>query len=96
MVSTAISEESLAAPETRKSRLEAYISNCVAHGWRVESQAEFSATLAKGNRTNHILHLILTIITLGVWAIVWILVALLGGEKRMAVRIDENGETQKS
>lgn len=91
-----VAESPLMSPEARKSRLEAYVSNCVSHGWRVESHSDFSATLAKGNRTNNVLHLILTIITLGVWAIVWILVAVFGGEKRMAVRVDENGEIRKS
>jgi hypothetical protein len=49
--------------------------------------------MAKGHRPNHILHLILTLITLGIWLIVWILVVALGGEKRKVVSVDEYGNT---
>jgi hypothetical protein len=47
--------------------------------------------MVKGHRTNHVLHLILTFITLGIWAIVWLLMVALGGEKRSVVSIDEYG-----
>ena len=49
--------------------------------------------MVRGHRPNHVLHLILTLITLGVWAIVWILVAILGGEKRKVISVDEYGNT---
>ena len=62
-------------------------------GWRVESQTEYQAVMVKGHRTNNVLHLILTIVTVGLWAIVWILVAVLGGEKRAVVAVDEYGNT---
>jgi len=91
-----IAESPLMSADGRKSKLDAYVSNCVAHGWRVESHTDYQATLAKGNRTNNVLHLILTIVTLGVWAIVWILVAVLGGEKRQTINVDELGEVRKA
>ena len=81
-------------PEARKSALAQAVSNAVRHGWRVESQTDYQAVLVKGNRTNHVLHLILTIVTLGLWAIVWILVAVLGGEKRRIIAVDEFGGTR--
>jgi hypothetical protein len=46
-----------------------------------------------GQRPNHILHLILTLITLGIWGIVWIAIVALGGEKRGVIEIDEYGNT---
>jgi hypothetical protein len=79
--------------EERKALLAQAVANWVHDGWRVESQTDFQAVMAKGHRPNHILHLILTIITLGVWAIVWILIALGGGEKRAVVSVDEYGNT---
>lgn len=45
---------------------------------------------------NHVLHLILTLSTLGIWAIVWIALALLGGEKRVLVQVDEWGTSTVS
>jgi len=82
-------------PENRKSLLAETIARDVSHGWRVESKTDYQAVLVKGNRTNHVLHLILTIITLGIWAIVWILVAVLGGEKRMVVSVDPEGKVRR-
>jgi hypothetical protein len=71
--------------EERKRRLARNIQAQVLRGWRVESQDDYSAVLVKGHRPNHLLHLILTLVTLGLWAIVWILVVAIGGEKRMVV-----------
>jgi len=45
----------------------------------------------RGKPVNHLLHLILTIVTVGLWGIVWIIVALTGGERRMQIAIDEYG-----
>lgn len=77
----------------RKELLARAVANQVRQGWRVESQTDYQAVLVKGQRPNHILHLILTLVTLLVWGIVWILVALLGGEKRMVIDVDEYGQT---
>jgi hypothetical protein len=60
-------------------------------GWRLVARSDFQATIVKGNRLNNTLHLILTIITVGLWGIVWILLALFGGIKRRVVTIDEYG-----
>jgi hypothetical protein len=77
--------------DARREALARAVANNLKSGWRVESQTEYSATMAKGHRPNHVLHLILTIITLGVWLIVWILVSVMSGEKRLALRVDAEG-----
>ena len=51
--------------------------------------------IAQGHRVNHILHLILSIITFGFWLIVWILMGVFGGEKRAMVTVDEYGNVQE-
>ena len=57
----------------------------------VESQSDFYATLVRGHRPSHLLHLILSIITLGLWLVVWVLVSLGSGEKRTMLSVDEYG-----
>ena len=57
----------------------------IAAGWRVESQTETEAVLVKGSNTNHILHLLLAVFTVGLWIPVWIIVALTSGEQRKVV-----------
>jgi hypothetical protein len=80
-------------PEQRKELLARAVANQVRQGWRVESQTDYQSVLVTGSRPNHVLHLILTLVTFGLWAIVWIALALLGGEKRMVIDIDEYGNT---
>ena len=64
----------------------------VRDGYRVESQTDYQAILVRGRRPNHLLHLILSIVTLGLWAIfVWLPVAVFGGEKRRVVTVDAYG-----
>lgn len=77
--------------ERRRAILASAVSQKVRKGWRVESQTDYQATLAKGHRPNHILHLILTILTLGIWGIVWIIVTVTSREKRTSIAVDEFG-----
>lgn len=63
----------------------------VANGWRIESQSEFEVAIVKGHRINHVLHLILSIITLGIWLIVWAALGAMGGERRQVLMVDEAG-----
>ena len=67
------------------SDLDNAVAEYVKWGWRVESRTETQAVIVRGHRPNHILHLILTIITLGIWAVVWLLVTAFGGEKRKTI-----------
>ena len=49
------------------------------------------AVLVRGKKVNHILHLFLSIFTLGLWAIVWVILTLTGGEKRQVITVDDYG-----
>lgn len=83
--------EATASLEQRGEILARAVNLYVSKGWRVVSQTQTSAQLVKGHRTNHLLHLILTLITLGVWAIVWLLVAAFGGEQQQFISVNEQG-----
>jgi hypothetical protein len=60
---------------------------------RVETQSDFSAVVVVGKPVNHVLHLILTLVTFFMWGLVWILMAITGGEKREMISVDEYGNT---
>jgi hypothetical protein len=79
--------------EARKALLAQAVANEVRQGWRVESQTDFQAVMVQGHRPNHLLHLLLTIFTFGLWGFVWIAVVAIGGEKREVIAIDEYGNT---
>ena len=78
-------------PEQRKSALARAVANSVREGWGVQSQTDYQAVLAKGHRPNHVLHLILTLITLGLWLVVWIPLAFLQKERHRVIDVDEYG-----
>ena len=63
------------------------IPGMLASGWRIESETSTHVVLVKGHRVNHILHLLLTLVT-GVWVFVWIALAISGGERRRMVSRD--------
>ena len=44
-----------------------------------------------GRPVNHVLHLILTLVSCGLWGVVWLVVVLTGGEKRVTLAADEWG-----
>ena len=77
--------------EERKELLARTVAGQVASGARIESQSDFQAVVVRGKPVNHVLHLILTLVTLSIWGIVWIALAIFGGEKRSMVTVDEYG-----
>ena len=77
--------------EERKELLARQIANKVPQGWRVESQSDYQAVFVSGRPVNHVLHLILTLITCLAWGIVWVSLSLFAGEKRGMANIDEYG-----
>ena len=66
----------------------------VMQGARVESENDFQAVMVGGSKINHLLHFFIGLFTCGWWWIVWIFLALTGGEKRYIVRTDEFGNTR--
>lgn len=81
-----------ASEDIRKAALARQISTAVAtQSARVESQGDYQAVLITGQKVNHVLHLLISIFTCGLWAIVWIALAVTGGEKRHLVQVDEWG-----
>ena len=81
----------LKTPEERKALLALEVSRAVARGARVESQSDYQAVVVYGRRVNHLLHAILSILMLGFWLIVWVLLAVTGGEKRQLIEVDGYG-----
>jgi hypothetical protein len=84
-------EDLTRSADERKATLDRTLADRGAQGWRIENRSDFQATIATGNKINHVLHLILTILTAGLWGIVWIILAITGGIKRHLVTVDEYG-----
>jgi hypothetical protein len=61
--------------EERKVALAREVQLRAAEGWRVESAGDFEAVISRVRRPNHVLHLVVTLLTL-FWGFVWIAVTL--------------------
>lgn len=77
--------------EERKAVLAQQIQMAVARGGRIESQSDTTAVIVMGKPVNHLLHFFVGLFTLGFWWIVWIVLAITGGEKRQMISVDELG-----
>jgi hypothetical protein len=80
-------------PEQRKAMLDSALNLYGAKGFRIENRSDFQATVSKGKETRHVLHIVLTVITLGFWLIIYIPLWLLTGIRRRLVSIDDYGNT---
>jgi hypothetical protein len=54
-------------------------------GWRVESETDQTAVMVRGRCPEHILHFVLTMLTFGFWAIVWVFLAAFRREERIVL-----------
>jgi hypothetical protein len=75
----------------RKSLLEKQVISYVSRGWRLDTQTDFAAVLSSGKRLNHILHLILSLVTFGFWIIFWIVMGLFNKIAITTVSVDKFG-----
>lgn len=62
------------------------------NGWRVESMTNRSAVVATGSECNHILHLLLTIFSCGLWFPLWLVLAMTQKVQRATITVNEEGQ----
>lgn len=77
----------------RKSILDKQIIFYASLGWRLDTQTDFAAVFSSGKRLNHILHLILSLVTFGIWIIFWIVMGLTNKIVITTVSVDLYGNT---
>ncbi len=82
--------------DTRRALANAVASECARGGWRVESQTDVNAILAKGKRTSHGLHVFLSVISVGLWLPVWGVLWYLNREQRLVLNVDEYGNITRA
>ena len=66
----------------------------VANGYSVQSRSATQVILVRGRRPNHILHLLLTVFTIGSWGIVWIILTVTNRPQTKVITIGEHGMTE--
>lgn len=86
----------MATDAVRRAALDARIARELADGATLESQSGYNAVLVKGKKVNHILHLILSVITAGFWLIVWAILVLTNRRQRIVLHANEAGVVEAS
>jgi ABC-type Fe3+ transport system permease subunit len=71
--------------EERKAWLAQQVDEHLRYGWEITSRTENLATLRRGRPVNHILHLLISLVTCGVWVLVWAYLAIFQGEKHKTI-----------
>lgn len=77
----------------RKAILQTHIIQFASKGWNLDTQTEFAAVMSSGKRLNHILHLLLSIVTLGFWLFVWFLLLMFNRITKKTISVDRYGNT---
>ncbi|MDQ3671495.1 MAG: hypothetical protein M3364_03525 [Actinomycetota bacterium] len=75
----------------RKAMLAQSVANEVRKNWNVQSQNDFQAVMAKGKRTSHGLHVFLSLITLGFWIPVWVVIWYMNRDQHEVITVDPYG-----
>ena len=65
-------------------------------GWRVEGMTDSVVVLVKGWAVNHLLHLVLTVMTMGLWVFVWWPQYRLSRRRVLLVKVDAAGTVERS
>lgn len=79
----AMAQAQQATEQELRAALERAAAPSLATGYRIESQTSQQIVVVKGKKPNHILHLILSLLTLGLWAIfVWLPLSIFMKPKR--------------
>lgn len=77
--------------------LAAEVERYIRIGWRVEaSPIPGQVVMVHGKRPNHILHLLLSVVTLGLWLPAWLIIAVSTKETRAVLTATSSGAVANS
>jgi len=81
--------------EERNDRFARAVSTRTLQGWNIVDRNDvdlMAVLMLPGKPVNHVLHALITIFTCGLWAIVWIIMAMIQKrEQRIRISIDSSG-----
>lgn len=78
--------------EQRTHRLEQELQRLAMAGWQVDRYTDpFTVTVRRRAPVNHVMHGILSVLTLGLWLFVWLVIVMVPRTQRTTVRVDEAG-----
>jgi hypothetical protein len=83
-------------PATQAAAMQQAIMMCTSQGWRLQSTGIGTAVMVSGEGAtiNHVLHAILSLLTCGLWLLVWLLLVAFSANARsksLLILVDEDG-----
>ncbi len=79
-----------------RASLDRAVANELAAGADLETQTSTHAVLTRGKKVNHVLHAILSVLTAGVWLIVWAILVAGNKRQRVTLFVNEHGEIERN
>ena len=86
-----MSESENLKPAQRRRLLSQQLAVMEEEGKRIVFRGDYQAIVADGTPVNHILHLMLSFFTVGLWAIIWMVDISFHKETKEFVRVDIKG-----
>lgn len=65
-------------------------------GGVLESQTATTAVIRYGKKTNHVLHAILSLLTAGLWLIVWLVLVVTRKQRRVFLLVNSDGSVSRT
>ena len=91
-----LSEKENLTPTERRRLLSQHLAVMEEEGKRIVFQGDYQAIVADGTPVNHILHLMLSFFTVGLWAVIWMIDISFHKETKEFVRVDIEGNVTVS
>ncbi len=86
-----MSEKENLTPTERRRLLSQHLAVVEEEGKRVAFRGDYQAIVTDGTPVNHILHLMLSFFTVGLWAVIWMVDISFHKETKEFVRVDIEG-----
>jgi hypothetical protein len=84
----------MATETERRAAFDRAVATELSRGGRLESSAGLTAVIVYGKPVNHILHLVLSLLTAGIWLVVWLILILTNRKRRVVLTVDEAANVQ--
>jgi hypothetical protein len=84
---------SVPSDDLRSAVLDRAVMLAVSRGGRVESRSLYQAIIVYGQPPNNVLHAVLSLLTFGLWLLVWLTILIFGqsSERRQVLEVDSYG-----
>ena len=83
-------------PAERRHLLSQQLAEMEEQGKRIAFQGDYQAIVSDGTPVNHVLHLMLSFFTVGLWAIIWMVDISFHKETKEFVKVDMEGNVTVS